>query len=190
MDRQQLLGSASDRFTGLTDLITAADWEAATPCEKWNVGQLVDHVVGGNWFTAAILDGASTKDAVATARARFDGVVDRASIVRTSFEDQADGFARSGSLEQICHHVIGDIPGSLVLSLRISEITIHGWDLARGIGADDTIPAELLAAVWADVSSNADMLATSGRFGAGASATLPQDADLQTRLLDATGRRP
>lgn len=185
-----MLGLAAEHFIRLVESVETNQWSLPTPCEEWDVGALVDHVVGGNWFTAAILDGAAADSAMQSARSRFDTATDRKAAALGSFTEQAHGFRNAGVLERICHHVIGDIPGSLVLRLRVTDITIHGWDLARGIGADDTIPDVLVEAVWADVCNNTEALAVSGRFGSGSSNDLPDGADLQTRLLDATGRRP
>ena len=190
MDHLELLDRATRWFTQLVDTATADQWELPTPCDEWNAGDLVDHVIGGNWFTTAILNGARAEDALKTARARFSDADDRKALARASFIEQTGDFARPGSLEQICHHEIGDIPGSVVLGLRLMDVTIHGWDLARSLGADETIPADVVAAVWVIVSEDLHAIAASGAFGPGPSPTLLDDADLQTRLLDATGRRP
>ena len=59
-----------------------------------------------------------------------------------------------------------------------------------GGGADDTLDPALVAHVWENIAPAAPLLASSGRFGEGASGTVDDDASLQTKLLDATGRRP
>jgi uncharacterized protein (TIGR03086 family) len=188
MSHLELLDLAGQRFV---DVMTHVDdeWNQPTPCDEWDVGQLVDHVIGGNWFTIEVLGGASARDAMAAAKGGFAAMTDRHLALTESITAQAAAFRRPGALTRICHHVAGDLPGSVVLGFRLTDVTVHGWDLARAIGADDTIPPPLVNAVWADVSATADQVAASGLFGDGPSRHLPAGADLQTRLLDATGRR-
>ncbi|MEZ5270424.1 MAG: hypothetical protein R2789_18395 [Microthrixaceae bacterium] len=44
--------------------------------------------------------------------------------------------------------------------------------------------------VWSDLEPLRDNIATIGIFGDGPSGDVPEDAPLQTRLLDLVGRRP
>jgi uncharacterized protein (TIGR03086 family) len=105
-------------------------------------------------------------------------------------EAQARAFAQPGALDRICHHPSGDFPGSVMLAFSTGDFALHTWDLARAIGADETLPAELVAAVWENIEPLIPAIDQIGVFGSGPSGTVPEDAPLQTRLLDATGRRP
>ena len=103
---------------------------------------------------------------------------------------QAAAFAAPGAMDRITEHPAGDFPVPLLLGFRIGDWTVHAWDLARAIGADETLPEELVAHVWEGIEPLGPILAASGRFGDGASGAIGEQAPLQTRLLDATGRRP
>lgn len=190
MDRLELLEIAAARFNELVAQTGEDAWDRPTPCEKWSVGQLVDHVIGGNNFTVEILAGNTAPKAIDAAKAAFTATTDRKQMSTASLAAQSKAFAEPGARERICHHVIGDMPGDLVLRLRLTELTVHGWDLARGIGADDTIPTDLITAAWSDIKDNSAALAASGRFGTGPSGRFGEGDDLQSRLLDATGRTP
>jgi len=108
---------------------------------------------------------------------------------RTS-EERA-GFAATGALGRtIAHPVMGEIPCSQFLGMRVGDALLHSWDLARAISADDQLDPELVAEVWAGMSPMAGFIGKSGFFGSGASGAVGQDASLQTRLLDLSGRRP
>jgi len=74
--------------------------------------------------------------------------------------------------------------------MRIGELAVHGWDLARGIGADEALDPDVVAVLWAHYEPISDCLRSSGVFGSGASGTCPDSAPLQARLLDLLGRRP
>ena len=70
------------------------------------------------------------------------------------------------------------------------DLTVHAWDLARAIGQDLSLDPDLVAVVWGNVEPMLGFIATTGVFGAGPSGTVPDDAPLERRLLDAMGRRP
>ena len=80
--------------------------------------------------------------------------------------------------------------GAQLLGFRTGEYGLHGWDLARAIGADDAIDQSVLESLWAMLVAMAPMLVASGMFGTGSSGTVPDDAPLQLRVLDISGRRP
>jgi uncharacterized protein (TIGR03086 family) len=83
-----------------------------------------------------------------------------------------------------------DMPAQQLLGFRITEYGLHGWDLARAIGADDDIDPEVLTALLALLEPMAGFLPATGMFGSGSSGELGEDASLQERVLDLSGRRP
>jgi uncharacterized protein (TIGR03086 family) len=124
-------------------LVTAVDgeqWTGPTPCTDWTVRQLVNHLVGGNVMFAAIVDGLPVDrsptdhlgdDPVAAYRAAAGAVV--------------AAFARPGALEQVVTLPFGTVPGMVALHLRITEVLVHGWDLARAIGGTTAFPDDIVA---------------------------------------------
>ena len=65
---------------------------------------------------------------------------------------------------------------------------LRAWDIAGLVGADRTLPAELVSGMWEQLSPVADQWRQMGVFGP--AAPVPADADLQDRLLGLTGRTP
>jgi uncharacterized protein (TIGR03086 family) len=190
MTDDPLLKHAHAQFARTLSQVSADDWSRATPCEDWPVLELVNHVVAGERLTTAILSGASTdegKAVYAASAVTADNAVATYDVVAQEVED---AFAESGALERVVHHPMGDMPASQVLGFRLMDNTLHAWDLARGIGADDTLDPRLVEAVWGQLAPVAEMLPAIGVFGAGPSGTVRDDADPQQRLLDLTGRRP
>ena len=45
-----------------------------------------------------------------------------------------------------------DMPGAQPLGFRIGGLTLHAWDLARAVGGEETLDADLVEAVWAQLS--------------------------------------
>lgn len=169
--------------------VTAAHWAAPSTCEGWAVKDLADHVTGGNRFAVSLLAGSDAETAFTNALAPgFEG--EPLSQYRESASAQSEAFARSGALSATVDHPSGKIDGGTFLGLRVGDLVLHGWDLARSTGGDDSLDDELVVAVWEAYAPRLARLGPSGMFGAGASGAVRDDASLAVRLLDATGRRP
>jgi uncharacterized protein (TIGR03086 family) len=188
-DPLPFLRQATDLFDDRLATVKPDQWTLPTPCTEWTVRDLVDHVTGGNRWAVALLDGEQPGPALETAlRPGFgDDILDE---YRAAAEAQYEGFAADGALEKTCHHFVGDIDGAAFSWLRIADLAVHAWDLARATGGDEHMGDELVTAVWAVQSPRAQLIATAGMFGTGASGTLGYEAPLQHRLLDMLGRRP
>jgi len=109
---------------------------------------------------------------------------------RRTAEERA-AFAAPGALDRrVAHPVMGDIPGTRFLGMRVGDAVLHAWDLARALGVDDELDQQLVSEVWAQMSPMAGFIGQSGFFGSGPSGEVGEDAPLQARLLDLSGRRP
>jgi len=190
MDFYEALDRSAAEFERRLVAVGDDQWDEPTPCEGWTVRDLVGHVIGGNRMSVALLHGA-TADDVRTAWG--DAVLgdDAVTSFRDSVAKQQAAFAEDGALERTCAHPgQGDIPGFQLLGFRIADQTLHAWDLARAIGADEQLDAEVVDLLYAGMAPMADDLAASGIFGQGRSTAVPDDAPLQAKLLDVAGRRP
>jgi uncharacterized protein (TIGR03086 family) len=164
-------------------------WDGPTACEEWTVRDLTNHLVAGNYMSALLLDGASQTDVIEEFRKDQLGD-DPVAAFAASADQQEAAFRQPGALDRTCHHMIGDIPGSQLCALRYSDLAVHAWDLARGLGMDEELSPLVVEAVWAFTEPMGAMIPNFGVFGTGASGTIGDDAPLQTRLLDLVGRRP
>lgn len=187
----ELLDRAADEFETRLRLVTDAQRTLPTPCEEWNVRDLVTHLIRGMRLYTLLLHGA-TGDVATKALEGFDvGSEDWAGVFRSGYRTMRDAFDAPGALERtVSHPGLGDIPATMLFDMRLTEFAVHGWDLARAIGADETIDPEIVAALWAFVEPWSAMLPSTGYVGSGASGDVPDSAPLQTRLLDLLGRRP
>lgn len=189
MERFEALDIAAGEFARRLDAVTAAEWEQPSVCADWTVRDLVNHVVAGSKMSAAIALGASRDEAVALFHGDHLGDDPRAAFAAAAAE-QSDALRTPGVLEATVHHPIGDVTGSQLLGFRIGDLTLHSWDLARTIGADETLDPELVEVVWTSLQPMAPFIGDIGVFGSGPSGDVGEDAPLQTRMLDLTGRRP
>jgi uncharacterized protein (TIGR03086 family) len=150
---------------------------------------LVGHVASGSRMAAALADGGTRNDAIAVLGVDHLGD-DPIGSLEAALATQLEAFARPDVAGQVFRHPAGDMPGAQVLRFRVGDLLVHQWDLARAIGADETLDADLVEEVWDGIAPMIPMIATSGVFGSGPSGDVDVGAPLQVRLLDAMGRRP
>lgn len=187
LDLPELHARSLDATARLVADVGADQWGAPTPCDGWDVRTLVNHVVSGNWWAEALAGGKTIEEV----GDRLDGDVlgdDPADAYNRSAQAAAAAFRVPGAMEAPCAVSYGPVPGAVYAGHRLIDVLIHGWDLAKGTGQDTTLDPELVAACWAVVEPQAELLRGSGAFDS--DVVTPEGADLQTQLLAALGRRP
>ncbi len=93
--------------------------------------------------------------------------------------------APSSSALDLGADVPAEIPG--LLPALTTDVLVHTWDLARAVGADETLDTELCELAEAMTVANAGSYSASGGFAGPLS--VDAGADVQTRLLARLGRR-
>jgi uncharacterized protein (TIGR03086 family) len=178
---------ANDEFARRLRLVGHDDWQRPTPCSEWDVRALVNHVVGANLRYQLLLHGAPSEQVEATRTVDHLGDDALASFVAT-----ADGvvacFQEDDVLERIAHHATGDRTGRDLLSMRVLDAAVHGWDLARAIGVDEALGDDIVAFLLA---YTADLdFGPQQRAFALPDAQVPRNASPQDQLLHRLGRHP
>jgi uncharacterized protein (TIGR03086 family) len=185
-DLSKLHDQALDATGRIVARIGSDQWTAATPCEGWDVRELVNHVVGGNFWAAELATGRTIEEV----GGRLDGDVlgtDPTAAYERSAAAAAAAFSAPGAMEAPCAVSYGPVPGSVYAGHRFLDVLIHGWDLAAATGQDRRIDPALVEACWEVVRPQADMLKGSGMFG-GEVDPAPS-ADSQAKLLALLGRQ-
>jgi uncharacterized protein (TIGR03086 family) len=181
----ELLVAANDEFARRLRLVKSDDWRRPTPCSEWDVHALVNHVVGANIRYQLLLNGAPPAQVEATRSVDHLGEDALAWFVAT-----ADGvvacFRDDGALERIAHHAGGDRTGRELLSMRILDTAIHGWDLARAIGADESLDDDIVTFLLT-YTAGLDLGPRQHGF-APAATDLPRNGSPQDQLLHRLGR--
>lgn len=187
MQTEQLLRAGHEEFLRRVRQVAPDTLAAPTPCTDWDVRALLSHVLGGDHGYAALLRGADTEQFMAVRKAF---VLDEAALVpqaEASGEALIAAFSEPGALERTVAHPIGEIPATRLLGMRLTEWVVHGWDLARAIGADEHMDEGLAADLYEQLSPRAAEFARGTFFSPGAG--VPPEAPIQVRLLDLLGRR-
>ena len=184
----KLLAAAQAEAGRRVRAIGPDEWDLATPCSDWSVRELVVHLVEGSHMARLLLAGASAQEAMG-AFGQEHGPL--AKELESGFTEEIAAFGRDGSMAMIVHHPgAGDIPGAVFCDFRMGDYALHSWDLARATGGDESLSADLVSATWESLQPIAPVIGQIGAFGTGPSGSVSDDAPLQVRLLDLTGRRP
>lgn len=178
----------ADRYRTLADAFQAkianveADaWSNPSPCEEWDARGVVNHVVGVQGLPLGPLDrqlssAPSVADdplgAFTAARADVEAVLDDPALAGHEYDGLLGRTSVAATIDQfICF-----------------DLVVHGWDLARATGQDETIEPVEVERIWAMAQGLGDNLRRSGVCGP--EVTVAADAPLQDRLLGLLGRDP
>jgi uncharacterized protein (TIGR03086 family) len=137
-------------------------WGLPTPCPDWTVGDLVTHLVDGNYVFVAILHGTPLEQAEAAAQAVAPGD-DLLARYRDAGAQLVAAFGQPGILEQVVTIPPGTMPGIGALHIRLVETMVHGWDLALATGRSAPFPDELAEQELAFIRQALDGLPAGGR---------------------------
>jgi len=176
---------ALEHFGSLVHQVPGDAWTAPTPCTEWDVRALVHHLVSEIAWTVPLLGGRSVTDVGDSLSGDLLGEDPVA-----SWDAAAAGALAAvntdGALELVIHLTRRDITGADYVFEVFNDLAIHGWDLARAIGADETIDPAYVAVIDERISPVIADLKASGQYG---DEVIPPDgADAQTRLLAMFGR--
>lgn len=186
--------AASTGFDRVLAAVRPAQWNAPTPCAEWDVRALVNHMTGGNLNYVSLVDGGTAAGFLAARDLDVLGA-DPIGAFRGSVRECADAFAAPGALARMLDYPLGRIAGHQALAVRTADSIVHTWDLARAIGADDTLDPGLLGwlddgldRIYAGLAETPVAVDTTHRFFA--PPTGSPGSSRQDRLLHRMGREP
>ena len=172
------------RFTALVEGVPdEAAWARRAPVAAWTARDVVRHLV--DWFPGFLAGGAGVTlpvgpdvddDPVAAWRTMSDGV-------QVVLDDPAS------ARKTLANPHLGESPLPQAISrFFTSDVFMHTWDLARATGQDETLDAQRCAVLLAGMQPLDELLRSSGQYGP--KVEVPDDADVQTKLLAFIGRDP
>jgi uncharacterized protein (TIGR03086 family) len=181
----ELIVQGIDAFGAKVRAVPADRWAASTPCAAWSVRDLVNHVTGEHLWAPHLLAG----ETIAQVGDRYDGDLLGDSPV-AAWERAAQGSRAAwltASPDAVVHLSFGDNPALEYGQQMLSDLVIHGWDLARGAGLDETMEPTAVAQVRVYFEANAKSWEAAGIF---APPVQIESVDPATRLIALSGRKP
>lgn len=184
------MGDASEehrRFAGefarTVERVEPSAWEDPAPPEGWTARDVVRHLV--EWFPSFLENAAGItlsagpsvdEDPVGAWRAQTDAV--QALLDDPSTAEQVHDLPHIGAMSL----------GQAISLIYTSDVFLHRWDLARATGQDETLDPDTCAELLEGMLPMDEALRQSGHYGP--RVDVPDDADVQTKLLAFIGRTP
>jgi len=170
-------------FTVTVEGVTSDAWDNSAPVDGWVARDVVGHLV--EWFPA-FLEGAAGITLPTGPSVADDPV--------GAWRTQTDAVQALLDDPDVADHVhdlphIGRMPLAQAIDMIYTpDVFLHRWDLARATGQDETLDPEKCAVMLEGMLPMDEMLRQSGQYGP--RVEVPDDADVQTRLLAFIGRTP
>ncbi|MBF6078993.1 TIGR03086 family metal-binding protein [Nocardia beijingensis] len=175
---------ALDATGAIVAAVAGAGLTAPTPCRDWDVRAVLNHTVGGMHLFAAALSGT---DAGADHESDWLGGDPQGAYAAAAEVDRA-AWHRPGALEGTVGISLGELPGPAAALVHLTELLVHGTDIAVAIDrpdlADDQLCGELLATM--QTMGGIDSFRAPGIFGP--EVLVGDDEPAHRRLLAYAGR--
>ncbi|GIH73125.1 TIGR03086 family metal-binding protein [Sphaerimonospora thailandensis] len=182
----------ADAFDAKAAAVRPDQWADPSPCARWTARDVVRHIVdmhetmllplGRTLSTAPSVD-ADPAAAFRAARADVEAVLADPALAGRECDTPSGKMTALRHIDQVVSQ----------------ELPLHGWDLAKATGQDDTIDPADVEDAWSIMRTLPEGLMeqfrTPGAFGPdvevfGPEIKVDQEAPLQDRLLAFIGRDP
>lgn len=189
MDLITALDDAGTEFGRLVDGTRADQLDLPTPCARFTVRELINHVTAGATMFAWAFEQGSVPDAeLAALMGDVLGDDPSAAYAGASERVQA-AYHAPGALDGNVTLPFGEMPRAAALSIAAFDVAVHAWDLAHATGQDLTLPdahaVDMLAlgeAIGIDGFRDGDMFADA--------VAVSDAAPAWDRLAAFSGRQP
>lgn len=171
------------RFTALVLGAAPDSWDRPSPVAAWRARDVVGHLV--EWLPAFLDSGAGVR-LPAGPSAQDDPVgawQAHCAAVQALLDDPAT------ETRTLSNPHVGEVPLHVAVSrFYTGDVFLHTWDLARATGQEASLDPDRCAAMLAGMEPLDEVLRQSGQYGP--RVAVPDDADVQTRLVAFIGRDP
>jgi uncharacterized protein (TIGR03086 family) len=170
-------------FTATVEGVEPDAWDDPAPVDGWVARDVVRHLT--EWLPAFLEGSAGITlapgpsvdgDPVGAWRTHTDAV--QALLDDPAVADEEHDLPHIGRMT---------LAGAIGM-IYTPDVFLHRWDLARATGQDERLDPERCAAMLEGMLPMDQVLRQSGQYGPGVA--VPDDADVQTKLLAFIGRRP
>lgn len=169
--------------SNLVDRIDPMQLDDPTPCGRFRVGEVLDHMITLGHGIAHLFRGEEPPDSAPT---RTYGVVPKAEF-RAVMDDLLAAVRSDGALDRTITTPLGEMDGESFARFVAFDGLVHGWDLAAATGSTYGVEPDVVAAVdaFARAAITTD-LRDGDRFAE--PTTPPADASPLERVAAFSGR--
>lgn len=184
---------AEHALTSVVNQIKDEQWDMPMPPnfatrakKEHTLGEIINYHVYDDAWVPDTLAGRTIEEVGST----YDGDLlgENPAAAWQAIVDKAIAAVKTADLDCTVHLTYGDWPAREYLRHIISFRALRAVDLARVIGVSDRLPADLVPGLWDTLSPDAEEWRKMGVYGP--RVDVPDDADLQAKLLGLTGRQP
>ncbi|NYJ03797.1 TIGR03086 family metal-binding protein [Petropleomorpha daqingensis] len=187
-----LVRTAAELAASAVAAIGPDRWSAPTPCADYDLKTLVDHLAWGAALSRSAaertpLDRDWSKPEPPPYLAGLEPA-QWAPAIEKELLAAADAWAAPGAWDGDTVMGTTSMPASVVGPMMLAEFAVHGWDVARSVGARYEVPDDVGSVVLAAVEGMAQMGRDGGWYGP--EVPVPADAPAFDRALGLAGRDP
>ena len=173
-NRVKILSEESKSLIGYLSQLSIEDWDVPSACAGWTVGDVLGHLAGQD-FSLRILRGLQGNISAPDGSPQVDNhdednfaksIFDRAiatklqfgSSLLSTFEQRVSDIievfeqVKSAQWETLCYWPPGPEKISTMLDMRISELTMHAWDIRSRFEPDYHLSHESVAVLMDTVN--------------------------------------
>jgi uncharacterized protein (TIGR03086 family) len=167
--------------------VTPDQLDAPTPCPDWDVRTLVNHLILWSAFRSETAARKQPADETHTEDTDFT-TGDWADTFATQLDRAIAAWSEPGATDGETGLAGGTMPATVIATMMLAELVVHGWDLASATGQELAVDPEVLDVVREFGVTMGPMGRQMGAFGDEVS--VPESAPPLDRVLGALGRDP
>ena len=190
-DRRRTLFASYENAATIVSAIDAQQLGHPTPCPKYDVARLIDHLVEAGYRAAALGRGQAPPPGDEPPRVELS---DAPRQLRRAAQEAAETWADDSALSSKFTMPWGEeYTGATLVNMYLAELAAHAWDLAQATGQLDRLDPFLalgaLDGAQAMIKPHYRNMVEPG-VPFGSEVTPPADADDWERLAAFMGRDP
>jgi uncharacterized protein (TIGR03086 family) len=178
-EHRRIAGGFTERVVGTPP----ESWDNPAPVAGWAARDVVRHLI--EWFPGFLKSGSGIE--LPTGPSVDEDPVRAWTVHSDGVQAVLDDPATADKLFAEKH--VGELPlDRAVDNFYTSDVFMHTWDLARATGQDETLDPVKCGELLEAMLPLDEVLRSSGHYGP--RVDVPDDADIQTKMLAFIGRTP
>jgi uncharacterized protein (TIGR03086 family) len=176
------------RRFGLAVRSAEGKWDRNSPCAGWQARDVLEHVIGFHDVLLLRPLGLKPERPRDDPRRRWELTYDRTREALQEALCRKELFGRVVEVPAVGKNPATQLDAGKLVPRLTQDVLVHTWDLARAVGADDSLDPQWCAVFLAQLPADLNALSASGMFAA--PVVLADGADTQSLLLARLGRDP